>query len=109
MRCPLCDVSMKEIDRRGATVDVCPECRGVWLDRGELEALLEGEDRFYEEQDRTRNRHYEDERRSGGDSRDREDQRDRQRPPYEKESYGKRKPKGFLGEVLGSLGDLGGD
>ncbi|MEX1254946.1 MAG: zf-TFIIB domain-containing protein [Dehalococcoidia bacterium] len=40
MRCPLCDVSMKEIDRRGVEVDICPECKGVWLDRGELDKLL---------------------------------------------------------------------
>lgn len=40
MRCPLCDVPMKEVERRGVLIDVCPECRGVWLDRGELEKLL---------------------------------------------------------------------
>lgn len=40
MRCPLCEVSMKEVERRGVMIDVCPECRGVWLDRGELEKLL---------------------------------------------------------------------
>ncbi len=45
MRCPLCEVSMKEVSRKGVQVDVCPECRGVWLDRGELDKLLnlEGE------------------------------------------------------------------
>lgn len=41
MRCPLCEVSMKEVERRGVLIDVCPECRGVWLDRGELEKLLD--------------------------------------------------------------------
>ncbi|WP_366017887.1 zf-TFIIB domain-containing protein [Thermanaeromonas sp.] len=40
MRCPFCDVPMKEVERRGVLIDVCPECRGVWLDRGELEKLL---------------------------------------------------------------------
>lgn len=40
MRCPLCDAGMKEVERRGVLIDVCPECRGVWLDRGELEKLL---------------------------------------------------------------------
>ena len=40
MRCPLCEVSMKEVERRGVRIDVCPECKGVWLDRGELEKLL---------------------------------------------------------------------
>lgn len=41
MRCPLCDVSMKEIDRRGVEVDICPECKGVWLDRGELDKIID--------------------------------------------------------------------
>lgn len=40
MKCPLCDVNMKEVDRRGVLIDVCPACKGVWLDKGELEKLL---------------------------------------------------------------------
>lgn len=40
MRCPLCDVKMKEVERRGVTIDICPECKGVWLDKGELDRLL---------------------------------------------------------------------
>ncbi|MCS6936312.1 MAG: zf-TFIIB domain-containing protein [Candidatus Bipolaricaulota bacterium] len=52
MRCPLCDVSMREVERRGVRIDVCPECRGVWLDRGELEKLLNAEATWYEERDR---------------------------------------------------------
>lgn len=40
MRCPWCNVPMREVERRGVRIDVCPECRGVWLDRGELEKLL---------------------------------------------------------------------
>ncbi|MCS7197906.1 MAG: zf-TFIIB domain-containing protein [Candidatus Bipolaricaulota bacterium] len=52
MRCPLCDVSMREVERRGVRIDICPDCRGVWLDRGELEKLLTAEATWYEEQDR---------------------------------------------------------
>lgn len=44
MRCPLCDVKMKEVERRGVMIDVCPECKGIWLDKGELERLLSLED-----------------------------------------------------------------
>lgn len=40
LRCPLCDVKMKEVERRGVTIDICPECKGVWLDKGELDRLL---------------------------------------------------------------------
>lgn len=45
IRCPLCDVPMREVLRRGVRIDVCPECRGVWLDRGELDRLLADADR----------------------------------------------------------------
>ncbi|BDG61161.1 hypothetical protein caldi_22510 [Caldinitratiruptor microaerophilus] len=48
VRCPLCDVPMREVPRRGVLIDVCPECRGVWLDRGELNKLLETADRWEE-------------------------------------------------------------
>lgn len=37
--CPVCRGAMREIDREGVTIDVCTQCRGVWLDRGELEKL----------------------------------------------------------------------
>jgi Zn-finger nucleic acid-binding protein len=41
MRCPRCEnVVLEEIDRSGVTVDRCASCRGIWLDRGELEKLL---------------------------------------------------------------------
>ncbi|MCC7010959.1 MAG: zf-TFIIB domain-containing protein [Planctomycetes bacterium] len=40
MNCPRCSTSLTEHDREGITVDRCQRCRGVWLDRGELEKLL---------------------------------------------------------------------
>lgn len=42
MRCPVChDVRMREVDKDGVLIDICPECKGVWLDRGELDKLLQ--------------------------------------------------------------------
>lgn len=41
IRCPFCLTVMEQADRHGTEFDWCPECRGVWLDRGELDALLE--------------------------------------------------------------------
>jgi uncharacterized protein len=38
--CPNCNVSMQNVQRSGVELDMCPSCRGVWLDRGELEKLL---------------------------------------------------------------------
>jgi Zn-finger nucleic acid-binding protein len=42
MKCPLCKESSLVIsERKGIEIDYCPECRGVWLDRGELDKILE--------------------------------------------------------------------
>ncbi len=38
--CPVDNAPMQEVTRHGVTFDVCPQCCGVWLDRGELEKLL---------------------------------------------------------------------
>lgn len=43
MRCPACDGPMREVERRGVRIDVCTECKGVWLDRGELDKLVAAE------------------------------------------------------------------
>jgi Zn-finger nucleic acid-binding protein len=40
---------MVEVERNGVLIDACPRCRGVWLDRGELDKLIEQE-AAYEEQ-----------------------------------------------------------
>lgn len=41
MKCPNCNVSLVMTDRSGIEIDYCPECRGVWLDRGELDKIIE--------------------------------------------------------------------
>lgn len=45
MRCPSCGSRLVELERSEVMVDACPECRGVWLDRGELDRVLERERR----------------------------------------------------------------
>lgn len=89
MNCPTCNVDLKMTERQGVEIDYCPQCRGVWLDRGELDKIIERSD---SEQAVPRapvnTRNYEPQR----DSRDYED-RD--------EHYGRRKKKGsFLGEMF---------
>lgn len=47
MLCPNCKTELKMSERQGVEVDYCPQCRGIWLDRGELDKILErstGED-----------------------------------------------------------------
>ena len=39
--CPVCRVDLVMSERQGVEIDYCPRCRGVWLDRGELDKILE--------------------------------------------------------------------
>lgn len=39
--CPACMVELTLSERQGIEIDYCPQCRGVWLDRGELDKILE--------------------------------------------------------------------
>ncbi|MBI4791640.1 MAG: zf-TFIIB domain-containing protein [Deltaproteobacteria bacterium] len=42
MKCPVCtSVNLVMTDRQGVEIDYCPQCRGVWLDRGELDKIIE--------------------------------------------------------------------
>lgn len=41
MSCPVCRVPLAMTDRQGIEIDYCPQCRGVWLDRGELDKIIE--------------------------------------------------------------------
>jgi len=40
MLCPHCNNQMHEVTKTGVIIDLCPECKGTWLDRGELEKIL---------------------------------------------------------------------
>ena len=42
MKCPNCNVVLFITNRNDVEIDYCPECRGVWLDRGELDKIIEG-------------------------------------------------------------------
>ncbi len=42
MKCPACkETSLVLSERKGIEIDYCPDCRGIWLDRGELDKILE--------------------------------------------------------------------
>jgi Zn-finger nucleic acid-binding protein len=41
MPCPVCKVPLVMSERQGVEIDYCPQCRGVWLDRGELDKIIE--------------------------------------------------------------------
>jgi Zn-finger nucleic acid-binding protein len=41
MKCPSCNETLLMSEKRGVEIDYCPNCRGIWLDRGELEKIME--------------------------------------------------------------------
>ena len=102
MNCPKCNVTLTIADRQGVEIDFCPQCRGVWLDRGELDKII---DRFANsggnpaavaakaEEAYPRGEHEDSDRyRDRFKGRDRDDDDD-----YK---YGKRKKRGFLSEIF---------
>ena len=50
--CPKCQSAMRSYERNGVTIDQCTGCRGVFLDRGELERIVDAEGSFYEQRER---------------------------------------------------------
>ena len=97
--CPKCESPMRSYERNGVTIDQCTGCRGVFLDRGELERLVDAEGSFYEERgvsrevpahqerdDRDEHRHQEYDRQEHGE--------DRHAPRK------KRKKESFLSDLL---------
>ena len=64
MKCPVCeDVTLLMSEKKGVEIDYCPECRGIWLDRGELEKIMEKEDAYInkevKESSHKESKHYE--------------------------------------------------
>lgn len=109
MKCPVCkDVTLLMSEKKGVEIDYCPECRGIWLDRGELEKLIEKEvsynDSHYERRESSRNeRDY-----------DRDYDRDRKYKKdeyysdkyYDKKKYPrKKKRESFLEDIFDVFGD----
>jgi Zn-finger nucleic acid-binding protein len=110
VRCPVCeDVSLSISSRDGVEIDFCPQCRGVWLDRGELDKILdrvaavapapdpaprrddrERRDSRYDDRDRRDDR-YDGDRRYGDDRRYEGDRRDDDRGRYDDRRYDERK------------------
>lgn len=92
LTCPKCGGQMRSYERNGVTVDQCTECRGVFLDRGELERLIDAESSHYEREFSDRDRGYEDRPR-----RDHDEKRE-QKPR-------KSKKKSFLENLMEGIGE----
>lgn len=108
MNCPVCDGKLREIEKYGVTVDICPGCKGVWLDRGELEKIVQMADADVEpvregEQSRSPRPVGEMDRRRRDDDYDDDD--DRRRPGASMGQEGQRRRRGsWLGDIFESFG-----
>lgn len=91
MKCPTCNVNLVMSERQGIEIDYCPECRGVWLDRGELDKIIERSDNYPSK-----------ETNSGYDKNDRDGsyEPDKHKEHYNEREYKKKKRGGFLGDLL---------
>lgn len=58
MMCPKCNVPLQVSQRQGVETDVCQQCRGVWLDRGELDKIINRYDAFDKEEERSNYEEY---------------------------------------------------
>src|SRR3546814_14097283 len=65
MLCPVCKVTLSISERQGVEIDFCPQCRGVWLDRGELDKIIERSETAAPPQPRAPEREYDERHRSG--------------------------------------------
>lgn len=101
MKCPLDGTELRISDREGIEIDYCPQCRGVWLDRGELDKVLERSARAAPADDRTRDRDRDRERDSDADrSRRDSDDRDRDDRDYDRGYGRKNKRRSLLEDLL---------
>lgn len=109
MKCPTDNATLQMTDRNGIEIDYCPECRGIWLDRGELDKLIERTGSYYSSgampshdsvptggaRPQTQPARYDDD---GDDHRHHE-----QRQHYDNDSHQqhhKKKKEGFLGDLF---------
>jgi Zn-finger nucleic acid-binding protein len=99
--CPVCQGKMREVTRQGILIDTCTQCRGVWLDRGELEKLASvvgepsGPGTFLPQAAAYRND--DDDRRRRDERRHDDDDDDRRRHHY---GHGKRPEKSKMSRFL---------
>lgn len=103
MKCPVDDSDLMMTDRQGIEIDYCPKCRGVWLDRGELDKLIE---RNGSVEARPRDTYQDNDRRQEYDRHDRREDYSRRHDDDDYHGYDqghghkKHKKEGFLGDLF---------
>jgi len=101
MKCPIDQNILQMTERSGVEIDYCPECRGIWLDRGELDKIIEKAEQQnvqqaaqYAERSDTDDRHQDDR----DDRHDEHKQDDRSSPNNKKKGS-------FIGDIFGGFGE----
>ncbi len=89
MKCPVDGNQLVMSERQGVEIDYCPECRGVWLDRGELDKIIDKNDQFSQSRREL----------SGEHDRQKAQYDDRHNRPDKHSQYRKKK-ESFLGEFF---------
>lgn len=106
MLCPVCtNTQLVMSERQGIEIDYCPQCRGVWLDRGELDKIIErsaaGAPEGFGRQAASRSdEHYQAPSGYHGDDKHEHHKHAQHHHPHYKDDYHRRKKKGFLGELF---------
>ena len=96
MKCTVCkDVDLVMSERQGVEIDYCPSCRGVWLDRGELDKIIEKSSTY---QSNNHSNYFKNDDRNSYNKQNNHQQYNsydnRQQAPY------KKKKEGFLSEIF---------
>lgn len=90
MNCPVCsETSLVISERQGVEIDYCPKCRGVWLDRGELDKIMERSNEVF---DNERPQNYDDRRH--------DDKKYYSDKKYDDDYYKKHKRKTFFNDLF---------
>ena len=106
MKCPVDQTQLTISERQGVEIDFCPTCRGVWLDRGELDKLIERMQSYMggRDHDRRDSRDYDDRRDRDYHDRGEYDRRrhddDDDDDHYRNDHHKKHKKEGFLGDLF---------
>lgn len=112
MKCPVCtNVDLLMAERQGVEIDYCPNCRGIWLDRGELDKILEREQGMAARHQNEPPRHAPPQPQyvQGRDQQYRPDQHGRYEEHYDEhrghghghgQGHGKHRKKSFFGELF---------
>lgn len=102
LMCPKCGAEMRSYERNNVTIDQCTQCRGIFLDRGELEQLIEQETSYFAGGGGARMRDDDDYRRGGehGDSRRGGEHGDSRWGGEHGDSRGGKRRGGFLGNLF---------